>query len=330
MNEAPSRRQWLASATAVSLSLVWPGARSQTWPDSVRVLCGYPPGGSVDTVSRRLADQLVRRLARTSIVENRVGAAGRLAVDVLKNAPSDGSTLLVTPASVLTMYPHIYRPLGYDVFADLAPVAMLASTEFCLAIGSSVPPHVQTFDDFIGWCKANPAHASCGNAGAGSFPHFMALLLAREAALELTHVPYRGGSAAMLALTGGQVSAALATEGSALALEQAGKLRVLATSGAQQSNFFAKAPTFAALGLKALTHREWFAVVAPGRTPARVVQGVADTANAMLGEPEVRDAWARLGLLTTGSTPSELASALRAEHDFWGPIIKASGFTPEA
>jgi tripartite-type tricarboxylate transporter receptor subunit TctC len=330
MTFSTARRHFLraASATTLAMSTPWLGAQPRS--EAARVICGYPAGGSVDIVARRLAERLGKGYSRSAVVENRPGAAGRLAVDALKSSPADGSTLLVTPGSVLTMYPHIYRPIGYDVFIDLAPVAMVASTEFCLAVGPAVPGNVQTLSDFSAWCRANPGLANCGNAGAGSFPHFMSLLMARETGIAMNHVPYRGGSAAMLALTGGQVAAALATEGAALTLEQAGKLRVLATTAVQRSAFFPKSPSFASLGYKLLTQREWFAVVAPAQTPASVQNAVADEVRGMLGEADARDAWGRLGLVTTSSTPAELRLALRAEFDFWGPIIKSSGFTPEA
>jgi tripartite-type tricarboxylate transporter receptor subunit TctC len=179
-------------------------------------------------------------------------------------------------------------------------------------------------------CKANPAQSNCGNAGAGSFPHFMALLLARETGISLNHVPYRGGSAAMLALTGGQVSAALATEGSALALEHSAKVRVLATTATRRSIFFPKAPSFNELGYRHLAQREWFGAFMPRQAPAVAVASVADEISAMLAEADVRDLWGRMGLIPTGSSPAELKTTLRQEHDFWAPIIKASGFTPEA
>ena len=323
------RRQLLLAALACGAPLPHLSAWAQR-ADASRILCGYPPGGSVDIVSRRLAERLGRTRNRPVTVENRPGAAGRLAVEALKASAADGSSLLVTPASVLTMYPHIYRPLSYDVFADLTPVAMLASTEFCLAVGPSVPTAVQSLDQFSAWCKANPAKASCGNPGAGSLPHFMALLVARDTGLPLNHVPYRGGSAAMLALTGGELSSALATEGSALALEQTGKIRVLATTAAKRSSYFPQAPGFAELGYQDLAQREWFGVFMPRQAAPSAADAMADEIRAMLTEPEVRATWARMGLITTGSSPAELQAALRREHDFWGPIIRTSGFTPEA
>lgn len=203
MHGLPNRRALLRASLAVASLSTLGRAPAQTRQDPVRVLCGYPPGGSVDVVARRLAERLARGSARPTLVDNRPGAAGRIAVEALRGAAPDGATLLVTPASVLTMYPHIYRHLHYDVFADLAPVAMVASTEFCLAVGPAVPAEVVSMRDFAAWCQAHPDRASCGNAGAGSFPHFMALLLARETGIALNHVPFRGGSAAMVALAGG-------------------------------------------------------------------------------------------------------------------------------
>jgi tripartite-type tricarboxylate transporter receptor subunit TctC len=228
------------------------------------------------------------------------------------------------------MYPHIYKNLSYDVFNDLAPVSIVAVSSFALAVGPAMPVSVRTLDEFFAWCKANPAAAQCGNAGAGSFPHFMAMLLAREAKVELTHVPYRGGLAAMQAVAAGQVSAALATESSALALEQAGKLRVLATTGSDRSAFLPQAPTFRELGYPNLARREWFAAFMPAKTSPAVIASAAGGIRAALQEPDVRDVWQKIALSAESSTPAQLQGALRAEYDFWGPILRASGFTPEA
>lgn len=332
MNHLHNRRRFLQSTLRLGAAAAL-GRSSTSWAQqrvTVRVLCGHPPGGSVDVVSRRIAERLGRDYARTALVENKSGAAGRLAVDTLKTSPADGSVLLVTPGSVVTMYPHIYKQLSYDVFNDLTPVAMVAATGFCLAIGPAVPASVRTLDAFLGWCKANPAQASCGNAGPGSFPHFMALLLARDTGVAFAHVPYRGGQQAMLALAGGQVSSVLATESSALTLEQGGKLRVLATTGSERSAFFPHAPSFNELDYKNLAQHEWFAAFMPRQAPTQLVTLAAVEIRAMLQEQEVRDIWAKMGLSPISSTPAELQRAMRKEHDLWGPIIRASGFTPEA
>ena len=238
--------------------------------------------------------------------------------------------MLITPASVLTLYPHLYKQLGYDVFADLTPVAIVASFSFALVVGPAVPVSVVTLDDFVKWCKANPALAQYANAGAGSLPHFLGILFAREAAINITHVPYSGGLVAMQATAAGHVAAAVSTEASAVALAQAGKLRVLATTGKSRSVILPQAPTFDELGMTRVTQNEWFGAFMPAKAPVALVATAADSLVAALREPDIRETWNKLGLGAEGSTSAELQRALRNEYDFWGPIIKASGFTPES
>lgn len=305
--------------------------RAQPRVDTLRILCGYPPGGSADIICRKLAERLGGgRHATQAVVENKPGAAGRVVVEELKRAPADGTSLLVTPASIMTMYPHVYLQLSYDPFTDVAPVAAVAATGFALAVGPRVPASVTTVEEFGRWCRASPAHAQCGNPGAGSMPHFMALLVQREARLEMTHVPYRGGALAMQAAAAGEVSAALSTESSARQLVQAGRLRVLATAGVDRSPFFPQTLTFREQGLSAVTQREWFGAFMPGRTPPVIVQATADALRAVLAEPEVRDTWERSSLHLESHSPAQLQAAMRQEHDFWGPVVKSSGFTPES
>lgn len=308
-----------------------PAARAQPRTELLRIVCGYPPGGSVDIVCRKLAERLVSgRHAANTIVENKPGAAGRLAVDELKRAPADSAVLLVTPASVVTMYPHVFRQLAYDPFTDLAPVSTVAATGFALGVGPRVPVAVATVDDFLRWCRANPALAQMGHAGAGSMPHLMALQLEREGRAAITHVPYRGGSAAATATAAGEVAATLGTEASARPLVQAGKLRVLATTWAERSPFFPQVPTFAEQGLPALTQREWFGAFMPARTPAATVQAMADALRAVLQDTDVRDTWERTGLQVESAGPAQLLAAMRSEHAGWGTVVKATGFTPDS
>jgi tripartite-type tricarboxylate transporter receptor subunit TctC len=332
-----SRRRFMLNTLryGAGISMLGLGARAawaQPQPriDTLKIICGYPPGGALDIIARRLAERVTGRLARVAVVENRTGAAGRIAVDALKASPADGSTILFTPASIVTHYPHIYRSLSYDIFTDLAPVSTVAVTAFALVVGPSVPASVRTFGDFVGWCKANPGAASCGNPGAGSFPHFMAMLVARETGIPLIHTPFRGGQPAMLAAAGGHVAAALSTENAALALEQGGKLRVIATTGAERSAIFPNVPTFAELGYRALAQREWFGAFMPARTPPAMVEAASAAIRTALAESEIREAWHKLGLAAQSSTPAVLQQTVRTDYDFWGPIIRASGFTPEA
>ena len=302
-------------------------ARSQQL-EALRIVCGYPPGGTVDVVARKLAEKLAGRLARTVIVENKPGAAGRLAVEAVKKT-APGNALLVTPASALTMYPHVYRHLSYDPFTDLLPVSAVATTGFALAVGPNVPGSVATLRDLVQWCRANAAAATCGHAGAGSMPHFMVLLAGRELGVELAPIPYRGGSASMQGAAAGETAMALGTEGSARTLHQAGKIRVLATTWDRSSPFFAEVPTFRESGI-ALTQREWFGTFLPARTSDVQVRAIAAAIRELVEESDVRETWARNSLIVEAAGPVALGDAMRTEHDFWGPIVRASGFTPES
>lgn len=325
-----SRRRFVGHvAGAMCLGMSAFKTHAQT-VDLIRLVCGYPAGGSVDFVGRKLAQQMSGHYAHTIIVDNRPGAAGRVAVDVVKKAAPDGSTLLLTPASVLTMYPHIYRQLPYDVFADLTPVSIAAVTAFALAVGPTVPDTVTSLVQFLDWCKANPAMAQFGNPGAGSIPHFLALMLARETGVDLIHVPYRGGAMAFQDVAAGHIAAAISTEGSAEALSRAGKLRVLATSWKDRSPFFPNVPTFAGLRYPALSRREWYGIFMPARTPPLIATTVADAVGTALQVSSTTEAFGTMGLVAEASRPSDLQASLRSEYEFWGPVIKASGFTPES
>ena len=184
-----SRRQLIVAATA-SLPLLPMPAGAQSL-DTARILTGFPAGGTVDVVARRVADKLRGAYARAALVENRPGAGGRLAVEELKRSANDGSTLLITPAAMITLYPHLYPKLAYGI-GDVTPVCSATSVVFGLAVGPAVPPSVKTLKEFLAWAGAHPDKASYGSPGAGSPPHYVGALLEKESGVALTHVPYRG------------------------------------------------------------------------------------------------------------------------------------------
>lgn len=320
------RRQLLLAGAA---SFVAAPRRLSAQPaDTLRIVNGYPPGGSIDIVSRKLAEKLAGRAARNVLVENKPGAAGRLAIDEVRRA-LPGSAMLVTPASTMTMYPHVYRRLSYDPFTDLVPVSAVATSGFALAVGPKVDASVATIHDLVTWCRANPAGATCGHAGSGSMPHFMVLIAAREMRVPLTPVPYRGGLASVQGTAAGETAMALATESSVRALQQAGKVRALATTWDRRSPFLPAVPTFRESGIT-MSQREWFGAFVPARTPEAQVRELSELLRTVLGESDVQDAWERSSLTADAGGPAALREALRAEHDFWGPVVRASGFTPES
>lgn len=323
----PGRRQFLAGTGLAALAWV-PLARAQAL-ESVRVLCGYPAGGTTDAVSRRVADKLQSSAyAKLALVENKAGASGRIAIEELKRSPADGSVMLLTPASAISLFPHVYKELGYRV-EDVAPVSTACRIAFGLGIGPAVPASVKTLADFLAWARAHPAWAHYGSPGAGSPPHFLGAMLGKDAGVDLRHVPYRGSAPGIQDLLGGQVAAMTSPIGDYLPHLKEGRLRLLATSGATRSRFAPDVPTYAEQGLKRLVMSEYYEFFLPGRALPEVVRRAAEAVGAAVSSPDVVDAFARLGLDAMASTPAELAQMIRSESAQWGPIVRQVGFTPE-
>jgi tripartite-type tricarboxylate transporter receptor subunit TctC len=265
-----------------------------------------------------------------AVVDNRPGAGGRIALDVLKPAPADGTHLALTPFSMLALFPHVYSKLAYDANKDFVPVSMAAIMQHGLAVGPMVPASVKNVKDFLAWAKANPKDASYGSPGAGSTPHFIGALMGIHAGVDLKHVPYRGSVPGVTDVVGGQIAAMVTPHGDFLANHKAGKMRILATSGSKRSPFVPDIPTFAEQGFPDLVVDEWFSFYAPARTPANVIAAASAAINAAVKDKAVIDALALVGLIAQGSTPEELGRSQKEQFDKWGPLIKKVGFTAES
>ena len=325
-----NRRHFLVSTGAASAAAALPQfARAQGAAplEQARVLCGFPAGGTTDAVSRRVADKLRPGYAKIVLVENKPGAGGRLAVDDLKRAAPDGSTLLLTPASMITLYPHVYRNMTYTA-DDVTPVSTAGHLVFGFGVGPAVPESVRTLKDFLNWAKANPAQANYGSPGPGSAPHLIGALLGKESGIDLNHVPYKGSAPGIQDLIGGQVTAFTSPIGDYLPHLKGGKLRLLATSGAQRSKLAPDVPTYTEQGIK-IQLGEWYGFFLPAKAPPAVVQRAATAIRAAVAAPDVVDAFLALGIEAAANTPAELAKAVKDEGAAWGPIVKRVGFTPE-
>jgi tripartite-type tricarboxylate transporter receptor subunit TctC len=327
-----NRRQLITAAAAASgsVALGWP--RLAAAADAIatsKVLCGFPAGGTTDAVSRRVADKLQSSgYSKVSLVDNKPGAGGRLAVDELRRSPADGSTLLLTPASMITLYPHIYLKLPYKI-EDVTPISTACRVAFGFGVGPAVPESVKNLKDFLAWAKANPTLANYGSPGAGTPPHFVGALLAKDSGVDLSHVPYRGSAPGIQDLLGGQLPAMTSPIGDYLPHLKSGKLRLLATSGATRSRFVPEVATYAEQGFKNLTINEWYGFFLPAKAAPDVVERAAAAIRAAVSAPDVVESFAQLGLEAGANTPAELAKAVREENAAWGPIVKAVGFTPE-
>jgi tripartite-type tricarboxylate transporter receptor subunit TctC len=325
-----SRRSLLKSAAAASsLMAGLPGAQAQAL-DVARVYGGFAAGGSVDTLSRRFAEKLAPDYARAMLVEPKPGAGGQLAISTTKGSPPDGRTMLVTPMSMLSIYPHTFRKLPYDPFTDLTPVSVLANFEFGFGVGPAVPVEVKTVPQFLAWAKANPQKASFGSPGAGSSTHFIGILLGREAGVELTHVGYRGSQPAMLDMIGGQLPAISAPLGEFLPHLAGGKVRLLATSGAKRNTFTPGAQTYTEQGFKNMVFEEQFCLYLPPGASAAVVDRLQRATEKAMTAPDVATGLATFAIVPTTSTPAGLAALQKAEYDRWGPVVRSVGFTADS
>ena len=199
---------------------------------TVRILVGFPPGGTTDLLGRVVADKLKDGLGQTVLVENRPGAIAAIAAEAVKNSPPDGGTLLLNVVGSMIVAPNARKANTFDTLRDFAPVSLVTTSHLALAVGPGVP--AKTLREFLDWARANRGKAFYATSGAGSLPHMLGLLLAREAGVELTHVPYKGTAAYINELIGGQVPAAFDALGDLSEQHRAGKLRILAIAGASR------------------------------------------------------------------------------------------------
>lgn len=301
-------------------------ARAQTSDKPLRIVSPYAAGGVGDTVLRLMAESLRVSLGRPVLIDNRPGAAGRVGIQSVKDSPADGSVLLFVPIAPMSVFPHVYDNLGYDPAADFQPISQVATFDLAMAVGPAVP--AKSVKELVDWLRINPGQASYGTPAAGSLPHFFAVLFAQTAGLELRQVPYKGNPPALADLMGGHLPIHFTSTQDLVEGHKSGRLRVLATSGAERSAVLTEVPTFREAGY-AIQGDGWYGVYAPARTPPDIVAALNGAIVAASRTPEVRARMLALGLRPTGTSPSELARIQRADLDLWGPVIRASGFKPD-
>jgi len=316
----------VAAAALAALAPLATTAQS-TLKGPIRIMVGFAAGGSSDIAARMLADKLKHSLGEPVIVENKVGAGGRIAAEALKNAPPDGTTLLLTPVVVPVLAPLVYKQLPYDPARDFAPVAQVATYQFALALTPNHP--AKTVPEFVAWLKANPAQANFGSPAPGSLPHFFGLMIGQATGVAMTHIAYKGGAPLATDLMGGQIPAGIDALSDMIELHRAGKIRIIATSGAQRSPLLPSAATFNEQGFATIEGSGWIGVYAPAKTPKSVIDRIATAIASALKAPEMRERFLTLGYEPTGTTPEQLAAIMSADTARWGPVIKASGFTAE-
>ena len=331
MSRIRSRRQFITAAGGLALAAAGLPALAQAPVHSrlVRLLNGFPPGGSADVVSRLIAERLRGTYAANIIVENKPGGGGRTVLEQARTADADGTTMVLTPTAMLTIFPHVYKKLGYDTFRDFTAVGSAATFVTAITAGPGLPANIKTVQEWLTWAKQNPASAAYGSPGAGTSLHFVGTMLARIGNLNLNHIPYKGAAPIVQDLLGGQVPVGMVPIGDAVQHARSGKLRVLATTGTQRSRFLPDTPTTREAGFPDVVAEDYFALFVPSKTPADMVEKLGAALREALKNTEVRDRMAQVGVDLKSTTPAEMADIIKSQFASWAPIVRASGFSAE-
>lgn len=327
----PHRRSCIQSLSwgLTGLFFFGPNTGAQT-ASPIKILVGFPPGGSVDIIARRLSQDLPVQGLKP-LVDNKPGAGGRIALEALKNSAPDGKSWAVTPGSLLVLYPHVFKDMGMDALNDFLPVAAVGSSVYALAVGPLVPSSVKTVSEFTAWCKANPQQASYASSGNGSKSHLAGVQLARHAGFQWTHIAYKGGAPAVADLIGGQIAANITILSNVLPHIQSGKLRALATTGGKRSVYLPQVPTFKESGVQDIEAVEVFVVLVPGKTSAAIISKIAQEIQAALVSTEYKEGLSKSFLEPAELvTPALLQQQIRSEFETWRKIIESTGFKADS
>jgi tripartite-type tricarboxylate transporter receptor subunit TctC len=314
-----SRRSVLSLVAAVTAAPYVLHAQVRDKP--IKIVVGSPPGASLDSLARMVAESMQASLGQPVLVENKPGAAGRIAAEFVKNAAPDGSVILVTPSANVVAQPLAFAKLRYEPFKDFAPVSHLASFQMVMAVSPSVP--ARNVSELIEQIRKRPDLAAYGSPSVGSLLHFLGELFSSKTGLPMVHVPFNGTPQLTQALIGGQVPMGFLVLSDSVPLRD--RLRIVATSGEQRSSLLPDVPTFKELGYP-IAGTAWFAGFLPVGTPQPIVQTLSAAMQRAVKDKEVRARLERIGLEPVGSTPDELADLHRRDYAHWGPVIRASGF----
>lgn len=313
-----TRRTW--GLLALCLAALAPNLHAQDKP-ALRILVGFPPGGSADVIARLVAEGL-RDDFSSIIVDNKPGAGGRIALNLAKAAKPDGQTVVVLPSGPMVLFPHVYKKLDYDAVKDFTPISQIARFQFGVVSGPAT--NAKSVADMIAKAKSDPGSASYGTPGAGTLPHFMGVLMEQSAGISLNHVPFQGGAPANNALLGGHIGYKFDVVSETAELHRTGKVRIIAVTGHQRDPQVPEVPTLKESGVN-MEATAWFAMYGPaglkGEALARLEKGMMRLAR----DPAIKDKMHKLGLEPIGSNANELAAAQKADLARWEKPIKATG-----
>ncbi|TMH52694.1 MAG: tripartite tricarboxylate transporter substrate binding protein [Betaproteobacteria bacterium] len=315
----------IAIAAALGMAA---NAAAQGYPSRpITLVVGFAPGGGTDTVARVMQKKLGEYLGQTIVVENRAGAGGIIAADLVSKAAPDGYTILLATIAALAVAPHLNSKLPYNPLRDFAPISMATVSGNVLVVHPSLP--AKTIAEYVKEANSRPGGLPYGTSGIGSAGNLAGELFRLTAKANLIHVPYKGGGPAMSDLLGAQILSVFASATTAVPQVKAGRLRALGTTSAKRSATMPEVPTIAEQGYPGYEATNWYAFVAPAKTPRNVVVRLNREIVKTLRDPETHDAIFKQGEEPTPSTPEELAQHMAREYATWGKVIKEAGIPVE-
>lgn len=314
----------------IVIASLMPAAQSLAQSDypikPLRFVVGFTPGGTSDMVARALGEVLAKGLDQQVVIDNRPGASGKIAAELVSTAPADGYTLMLTSGSY-AVAPSLYRALPYDIQRDFVHFTLLADTPFMLAIYPKLPAN--NLRELIAYARARPGKVNFASAGIGSPSHLASELLGQMADLKLTHVPYKGSALAMIDLVAGRVQFYFTSIPGSLSHFRAGRIRALAVTSAKRNPALPEVPTVRESGLKDYRAGSWYGLAFPRGVPAAIVKRVGGIVQKGLAEGGLAAMFAEQGLeMRRNVTPKEAAEFLRKDIAHWASVIRRGGITP--
>ena len=315
-----------ALALLASAALV-PHAWAQAWPAKpVRVVVAFTAGGTTDILARSVGQQLSEKLKQSFIIDNKPGAGGNLGTEMVVRAAPDGYTLIVNSVGPIAVNPTLFPKLTYNPLTDLVPIVQIADVPNVLVVHPAVP--ARTFDEFVAYAKANPGKLNYASTGIGTSSHLSGFILGKRAAIEATHVPYKGADA-LRDLLAGRVQFMFATIPSVKAHIDAGTLRAIAVTSARRSRSLPDVPTVAERGFPGFEAGSWFGFFAPKGTPSEVVATLNKAVNEIIAVPAMEAQLIKEGADPAGGTPQQFTQFVQREYEKWRVIVRESGATVE-
>jgi tripartite-type tricarboxylate transporter receptor subunit TctC len=316
-------KKWLSGALVCLSGVSIAGlAHAQSWPTKpIKLIVPYPPGGGTDVIARIVQEPLAKELGQQVIIDNRGGAGGSIGSALAAQSPSDGYTVLFTLSSH-TINPAIYTKLPFDTEKDFSSVVTVASLPQILVANPNFP--AKTVKEVIEMAKAKPGSISYASVGNGSPGHLAGAMMATDAGVDMTHIPYRGGGPAVTDVMAGQVPLLWVSIPAAAQFVKAGKLRALAVSTVKRSAVFPDVPTMVESGFKGFEVDSWYAMFVPAKTPQAIIDRINKAAVNVLAQPEVKEKLLGQGAEAVGDTPAQLSGVVKKEIAKWKQVVKSA------